>query len=197
VEDITPGGPADKVGIKNGDVIRKLDGQPVLDSGQLTAAVTTTNPGTQVTLDILRDGKPMTVKVTLGERPANVTASNAPGGKESGPSSGTLRGMSIQNLTPTVRDQLNLPSGTKGVVISDLDPNSPGAQSGLQTGDVIQSVNREPVNSVAEFNRLAGQAKGRTLLRVYRPGQGGAFVVVAPIDTGGGDNGGDQGDENQ
>jgi serine protease Do len=91
---------------------------------------------------------------------------------------------------------LGLPSATKGVVISDMDPNSPAAQSGLQPGDVIQSVNREPVNSVADFNRLAGQAKGRTLLRVYRPGQGGVFVVVTPSDTGG-DNGGGDEDNNQ
>ena len=74
VEDITPGGPADKAGVKNGDVIRKLNGKTVGDSGQLTAMVTDMNPGTPVTLDMLRDGNPMTVHVTLGERPANLSA---------------------------------------------------------------------------------------------------------------------------
>ena len=193
VEDVTPGGPAEKAGLKNGDVIRKLDGQQIADAGQLIAAITNINPGTQVTVDILRDGKPMTVKVTLGERPANLSASNAPGARGGGPSSGALRGMSVQNLTPSVRDQLGLPASSRGVVISELDPNSPAAQAGMQPGDVIESINRQPVNSVADFNRLAGQAKGRTLLRVNRQGQG-QFVVLSPGDTGGG---GDEGDDQQ
>ena len=76
-------------------------------------------------------------------------------------------------------------------MISEVDPNSPAAQAGLQQGDVIQSVNRHALNSVAEFNRLAAEAKGETLLRVNRGGQG-QFVVISP---GGGDQGGD--DESQ
>ena len=65
VEDVTPGGPAANAGLKNGDVIRKYNGQPVLDSGQLIAMVSETSPGTVATLDLLRDGKPLTLKVTL------------------------------------------------------------------------------------------------------------------------------------
>jgi serine protease Do len=193
VQDVSAGGPADKAGIKNGDVIRKLNGQTIEDAGQLTAAVTNTNPGTQVTLDILRDGKPMTVKVTLGERPANLAAAG-PGGR---PSTGALRGVSVQTLTPSIRDQLGLPHTAHGVVISDLDPNSPAAQAGLEPGDVIESINRQTVNSVADFNRLAGQATGRTLLRVTHQGQG-VFVVLTPDMGGGGDNGGgDNGGDDQ
>ena len=74
VEDVTPGGPAEKAGLKNGDVIRKLNGQPIGDAGQLTATMTNLSPGSVATLDILRDGQPMTIKVTLGERPANLSA---------------------------------------------------------------------------------------------------------------------------
>ena len=187
VQDVTPGGPADKAGLKPGDVVRKFNGQTVDDSGQLVAKVTDTNPGTTVTLDILRDGKPMTLKATLGERPANLAATAAP----NRPSEGTLRGVTVQNLTPALREQLGIPGGVSGVVISEVDPNSPAAQAGLQQGDVIQSVNRHALNSVAEFNRLAAEAKGETLLRVNRGGQG-QFVVISP---GGGDQGGD--DESQ
>ena len=187
VQDVTPGGPADKAGLKPGDVVRKFNGQTVDDSGQLVAMVTDTNPGTTVTLDILRDGKPMTLKATLGERPANLAATAAP----NRPSEGTLRGVTVQDLTPALRDRLGIPSSVSGVVISEVDPNSPAAQAGLQQGDVIQSINRHPVESVAAFNRLASQAKGETLLRVNRGGQG-QFVVISP---GGGDQGGD--DESQ
>ena len=91
----------------------------------------------------------------------------------------------MENLTPSIRDQLGLPSNVTGVVIAQLDPNSPAAQYGLQEGDVIESINRQPVRNVGDFNRLAAQAKGQTLLRINRQGNG-VFVVISP-DEGGGD----------
>jgi serine protease Do len=183
VNDVTPGGPADKAGIKNGDVVRKLDGRTVQGSGQLIAAVTNMNPGTEVALDILRDGKPMTIHLTLGERPANLSAT---AGASKAPSEGALRGITVQNLTPDVRDQLGLPPNVRGVVISELDPSSPAAQGGLQPGDIIEGINRHPVNSVTDFNRLAAEAKGQTLLRINRQGNG-LFVVITPGDSEGDD----------
>jgi serine protease Do len=181
VEDVTPGGPADKAGIKNGDVIRKLNGQAVGGSGQLTAMVTNLNPGAEVNLDIIRDGQSMTIHLTLGERPANLSATPAAG---KAPTEGALRGITVQALTPDVREQLSLPSNVRGVVISDLDPSSPAAQTGLQPGDVIEAINRHPVNSVADFNRLAAEAKGQTLLRINRQGNG-IYVVISPAEGGG------------
>lgn len=183
VQDVTAGGPADKAGLKNGDVIRKLNGQNVGDSGELTAMVTNFNPGTEVRLDIIRDGKPMTIQVTLGERPANlgVTA-----GRGTAPTEGTLRGITVQNLTPDLRDQLGVPSSTHGVVVTEVDPSAPAAQT-LQQGDVIEGINRHPVNSVSDFNRWAAEAKGQTLLRVIRQGNG-VYVVISPNDGGGDDN---------
>jgi serine protease Do len=180
VEDVSPGGPAEKAGIKNGDVIRKLNGQTVEDSGQLTAVITNLNPGTETTLEILRDGQPMTIKVTLGERPTNLSVRAGAGGVQEG----TLRGIAVQNLTPSVREQLGLPASVTGVVITRLDPNSPAAQQGLQPGDVIEGINRQPVRSAADFNRLAAQATGQTLLRINRQGTG-AFVVISPDNDGG------------
>ena len=188
VQDVTAGGPADKAGLKYGDIIRKLNGESIGDNAQLKAKVTEMNPGTQVTLDILRDGKPMTVRVTLGELPANLAAQGGPRGTSPGPTEGTLKGIEVQNLTPSMRDQLQLPENVKGVVISQIDPNSPAGQLGLQQGDVIESINRQPVNNAVEFNRLAAQAKGRTLLRVNRQGHG-QFVIINPSgDDGGGDD---------
>ena len=85
----------------------------------------------------------------------------------------------MQNLTPSLRQQLELAPGTHGVVITNLDPDSPAAQTGLQRGDVIESINRQPVNSTADFNRLAAGAKGDVLLRVNRQGNP-AYVVISP-----------------
>jgi serine protease Do len=186
VNDVTPDSPADKAGIKVGDVIRKLDGQKVEGSDELQASIANMNPGTTANLEVFRDGKPMNVKITLGERPTNLTAR----GSLRGPSEGTLGGIAVQNLTPDLRDQLGAPSGVRGVVITEVDPNSPAGQQGLQAGMIIQSVNRQPVNSVADFNRLAAGAKGEVLLRIYYQGTG-QFVVISP----GGERGGDNGDE--
>ena len=183
VQDVTPGGPADKAGIKDGDVIRKLNGQTVADQGQLTAMIANMNPGSVATLEILRDGHPMTINVTLGERPAGLPVV---AGAPSSVQQGTLRGISVQNLAPSIREQLGLPSNVTGVVITQLDPNSPAAQAGLQEGDVIESIGRQPVRTVGEFNRLASQAKGNTLLRINRQGNG-YFVNISPD---GGDDGG-------
>jgi serine protease Do len=160
-------------------VIRKLNGQTVEGSEQLTAMVTNVNPGTEVKLDILRDGQPMTIRLVLGERPANLGVTAGIG---KAPSEGALRGITVQNLTPDLRDQLGLPPNVRGVVISNLDPDSPAAQAGIQPGDVIESINRHPVNSVVDFNRWAAEAKGQTLLRINRQGNG-IFVVISPGDT--------------
>jgi serine protease Do len=182
VQGVTAGGPADKAGIKNGDVIRKVNGQTVESNSQLTAMVTNMNPGTQVSVDLIRDGQPMTVQVRLGERPSNLGVTAGAG---RAPAQGALRGIAVQNLTPEIREQLGLAPGTRGVVVTNVDPDSPAAQV-LEQGDVIDSINRHPVNSVGDFNRWAAEAKGQTLLRVNRQGFG-QFIVISPSGNEGGD----------
>ncbi|MEJ2007656.1 MAG: Do family serine endopeptidase [Acidobacteriota bacterium] len=178
VQNVESDGPAAKAGIENGDVIRTLNGKSVPDSGTLTSIVTETNPGATITLGILRNGKPMNIKVTLGERPTNISATQRPGTGQ-GPSGTALAGISVQNLTPNLRDQLGVPSSVRGVVVSGVDPNSMAAEAGIAQGDVIESINRQPVHNANDFNRLAGQTKGQVLLRVNRQGQG-MFVVISP-----------------
>ena len=176
VEDVTPGSPADKAGIKAGDVIRTFDGQSFGSKDRLISQVASRDPGTVVTLGVLHDGKLENVAVTLGTRPADLEAR---GGTGKAPTQGTLRGVSVQNLTPQLRDQLDLPADARGVVIASIDPSSPAAQGGLQAGDVIQEIDRHPVNNAADFERLAAGAKGEVLLRIVRQGSG-AFVVISP-----------------
>ncbi len=175
VNQVEPDGPADKAGLKQGDVIRTLNGQTVEGMARFRALVAGMNPGAQVNLGILRDGKSETIKVTLTEQPGDM---GSPDGG-AGVTEGTLRGITVQNLTPAIREHLGLAPSTRGVVISDLAPSTPAAQAGLQPGDVIQSVNRQPVDTVADFNRLAAQARDEILLRVNRQGSS-AFVVLSP-----------------
>ncbi len=173
VQDVSPGGPAAKAGLKPGDVIRKFNGQTVGDSAELLAMVASTNPGTPVRLEILRNGQPQTVNVTLEQRPSNLSYA---GGPSRSPNQGALRGVTVQNLTSDLRKQLGVPSETHGVVVTEADPGSPAAQY-LTQGDIIMSINRHDVNSVADFNKLAADAKGQILLRIMRQGQA-AFVVI-------------------
>lgn len=175
VQQVVPGSPGDKGGVKQGDVIRTYNGQSVDSADHFRSLVASTAPGAEVALAILRDGQPVTLKVTLGEQPASM----AGGGAGKAPSESTLRGISVQELTPAIRRQLGLSPSVRGVVISDLDPDCPAAQQGLQPGDVIESINRQPVSSVADFDRLAAQATGDVLLRVNRQGTS-AFVGISP-----------------
>jgi serine protease Do len=175
VQDVTRGAPADRAGIKPGDVIRKYDGRPVNESDELLAMVANTDPGTTVPIEILRNGEPLTLKITLEPRPTDLGYT---GGRRKVPSAGTLRGITVQNLTSSLRRQLEIPADVRGVVVTDIDLSSPAAQH-LEQGDVILSVNRHPVNSVAEFNNLAAEVKGPALLRIYHQGQA-LFVVISP-----------------
>ncbi len=176
VEDVTPGSPAARAGLKAGDVIRSLDGRPVASKDELTSAIASRDPGTVVHVGILRDGKSETVTVTLGSRPANLGLA---AGTAKIPAGSTLRGITVQSLTPPLREQLGLSADTTGVVISRIDPSSPAAQGGLQPGDVIQEVGKQRVRSVADFERAAASAKGEVLLRIIRDGSG-VFVVISP-----------------
>jgi serine protease Do len=175
VQDVTRGGPADKAGIKPGDVIRKFDGRPVSDSDQLVAMVASANPGSTVPAEILRNGELLTLKVTIDQRPSDLGFT---GGRRRAPSTGTLRGINVQNLTPALRRQLGLLPDVRGVVVAEVDPSSPAAQY-LEPGDVILSVNHKPMHSVIEFNTLAAEVKGQALLRIIHQGEA-LFVVISP-----------------
>ncbi len=176
VQDVAPGSPAEKAGLKQGDVIRSLDGKTVQSKDSLTFGIASLAPGSDVSVDILREGRHMTLRVRLEARPENLATTTAPGQPLQ---QGTLQGIAVQNLTPEIRRQLQLPSGTQGVVVAGVDPASPAGQEGLQEGDVIQAIDRQRVRSVADFDRLAANASGEVLLRVLRQGTG-LYIVISP-----------------
>jgi serine protease Do len=129
---------------------------------------------------VARNGQAMDLPVTLGtlnEETAdnNGGPSNVPGRGEKG----ALRGVSVQGLTADLRKEMQLPEGTAGVVITDLDDDSPAAAAGLHSGDVIVQVNRHPVTTVADFNSAVreGASRESTLLLV-KEGGGTRFIVV-------------------
>jgi serine protease Do len=167
VTNLRPDAPAAKAGLKDGDVILELDGKPVESANNLRLRISQTAPGSTVKLGISRDGKAQDVSVTLGELPPDAAAAEAPG--ESG--GGGLEGVNVQELTPDAAKELQLAPGTRGVVVTSVDPSSTAAAAGLSRGDVIQEVNHKPVHSITEYKQaLAAVGKGSVLLLVNEGG---------------------------
>ncbi|MBV8818090.1 MAG: PDZ domain-containing protein, partial [Acidobacteriaceae bacterium] len=150
---------------------------PVEERGALQVMIAGMAPGTTANLKVFRSGNYKDFSVTLSEFPKNLLAGagdqdqddqnplNGSGEK------GAMKGVSVQAITPDIRQQLQLPDNAKGVVVTDVDDDSAAAQHGLKPGDVIEQVNHKPVNSVSDFNSAVGQSNsGATLLLVRREG---------------------------
>jgi serine protease Do len=148
VAEVHPDTPASRGGLKQGDVITQLNGDKVVDANGLQIAVSEMTPGTALKLGIMRDGKPMTVDLTVGEYHAS--GQQAANEGENGGQKGKI-GVSVANLDDQARQQFNVPDQVKGVVVQDVKPGSPADDAGIQPGDVIEEVNRKPVTSASQF----------------------------------------------
>jgi serine protease Do len=179
IGDVTADSPGAKAGLQKGDVIVGLNSQPVATAEDLRLRVSQTAPGTTVKLEAIRDGQKKQFTATLMELPdTNERASGDRGGGAS-PTEPALDGLQVSTLTSDVAQQLNLPPGTRGVVVTSVDPNSKAADAGLQRGDVIQEVNRKPVNSVEQFRAaIRDTVNEPILLLVNHGGQTGYRVIT-------------------
>jgi serine protease Do len=176
VSDVTPAGAAAKAGLQKGDIIEELNGQPITGPNDLKLKIASLTPGTTAHLKVNHGGQKKDVTVTLGELPEK-TAQNAEA--ESGEQN-PMRGVQVDDLTSEVARELGLRRDTKGVVVTDVDPDSPAGDAGLLRGDVIQEVNRRSVNSVSDFQRAVRQAgKQPLVLSVNRQGDA-AYIVIQP-----------------
>jgi serine protease Do len=143
-------------------------------TGELRNAIADAGVGTEVSLDLYRDGKPMTLKVKLGE----LADTGGPGDNGPGSQPGMLEGLALEDLTPALRHRLDVPSNVKsGAVISGIDPNSPASTSGLVPGDVVIEVNRAQVADASSFKQAFAKSTSPVLLRVIRNGRS-LFLVV-------------------
>jgi serine protease Do len=181
IASVTPDSPASRAGLKEGDVVTAVNGHPVETGGDLQVVVSEVAPGTKINLDVIRNGNPEKVDVTVGEYHKNQeVAANATD------QSGHPRlGIAISDLTPDVRQQLNLPADVKGVAVAQVQPGSPAEDAGLSGGDVIQEINRKPITSADQFRSDVQQAPAGKdmLLRVWSNG-GSTFRVVHPSESG-------------
>jgi serine protease Do len=176
VTQVDPDSPGAKAGLEIGDVITEIDGQKVNDAGELQVLVGQKQPGTKITLTVLRNGKTMSVPVTLEA----LGSHSSEGNDASSSSEGKMHwGIGLGNLTPELRDQLQAPRDIHGAVIEQVQPGSSADNAGLQQGDIILEVNRHKVQSASDVkDALANVPKGQDALLLVWSNGGNSFRVL-------------------
>ena len=185
--------PAAKAGLKSGDILTKVSGKDVTADQTVSFLVANLQPGTNVPVEVLRDGKRMSINVTLGKRPSEAELQAQaqtfdPDAEEPmapGTSDGTIEqklGMQVMPMTAQIARSLGVPADTKGVVIAAIDANADAARKGLRRGDIILSANYQPVETVeallAQVNAATAEKREALLLRIQRRTTPPAFVAV-------------------
>jgi serine protease Do len=170
IEHVTDGSPAVRAGLRIYDVIVAVDGRPVKVQDELIAIIAGRKPGTTATLQIVRDGRTMNVPVKLAERPLRERAATDPGADDV-PQQSSRRdsalGLSVRVLDDDLLHHLDLPPGTRGVVVSRVDPMGPAFDADIQRGHVLLQINRHPVRSVEDYQRLIAAAHSGDVLTLY------------------------------
>lgn len=176
VGQVVSGSPADKAGLKAGDVILKLNGNTISDYNEFRNNIAGTEPGKTITLTVLRDGKQKEIKVKLGELNNSEFASSGSSKAES------LLHFSVHNLSQQMADKYGIQSDVKGVVVTKVERNSAAYQADLKEGDVIVAADRHRVHNVGDFEKaMEGVKKGDTVLfRVVRGNQ--MFFIAFEVD---------------
>ena len=180
VAQVNQDSPAEKAGIKVGDIITRYNGKLVEDTGHLRNMVAATAPGTRAELAVFRDGKERALKVTVGElaveKSGGEAEKEAPS-EESKPSSDL--GLTVEPFTADKAGQYHLDEKAKGVLVTGVDEGSPAAQAQLRPGDLITEVDRAPVTTVNEFHDAVSKAKNKdSILMLLKRGDASRFVIV-------------------
>ena len=179
VSSVQAGSPAERAGIRRGDVIVALNGAPVTDSNSLRNQVARTQPGTDVTLTISRDNREQQVKLTLGELPAERMRAATDSGGGDATDTGKL-GIRVELLTPALASRLNLQGNPQGLIVTDVDPVGPAAEAGIRQNDVIEEVNRQQVRSTADLQSAIQRTGTKPLLLLINRGGNSLFLTVRP-----------------
>ncbi|MBA3510716.1 MAG: Do family serine endopeptidase [Sphingomonas sp.] len=188
---VQPGAAAARAGIQPGDVVVRVNGQPVTPDQTASYLIANTQVGARIPIDIIRDGRQTRITATVGQRPTEEQLAALTGGGEgegtvvgggSVVAPSQVLGLSLQPLTPELARGARLPASARGVIVVAVDPSSDAAEEGLQRGDLVMSVNRQPVTSPAQVTAAVEAARraGRTsvLLLVKRGPGPEAFVAV-------------------
>jgi serine protease Do len=160
-------------------VLRELDGQKIVNGSALQVAVSQMQPGNTIRLGILRDGKPETLTVKVGEFHSGAQVAENGGADSS--HRGRL-GLTVAELTPQMRNQINVPDRIHGAVIESVRPGSPADDAGLAPGDVVMEVNRHKVEGADAFvSQVSSAPAGKDILLLVWSKGGASYRVVHPV----------------
>ncbi len=173
VSDVTENGPAEKAGLKRGDVIVEYDGKKTDEPGLFRNMVANTAPGEKHSLKILRDKDLLTLKVTIGELPPDIQQA------ENGTYVNALREVGVQDITADIAKRLGLPPRVKGVIVNDVGEDSP-AYGVLTQGDVVQEIDKKKIANVKDYQQIVSMIgrDNNILLLVYRRGSS-LFITLS------------------
>jgi serine protease Do len=168
IAQVEPGSPAAKGGLRSGDIVFQYNGKEIKSPGDLSIAVANTGVGERAKLNVMRDGKPLNVDISVGERPVDRAEADQSNEK----SEHSKLGVTVENVDPDTARQLKL-SSTSGVVVTDVQSGSPADEAGIQSGDVIREINHKAIKTAADLQAEMGNLKkGSTvLLNIIREGQ--------------------------
>jgi serine protease Do len=172
VADVTKDGPAEKAGIRSGDVIVAFNGKDVNDEHELPQIVASTKPGMKVDLKVIREGKALSIPVTISEMEAE------PARRAGGPDLTKGLGLSVQDITPEIAKHFDI-ENRKGVLVTAVESGSPADDAEFREGDIIRQVNRQAVANAAEFQKMMTKVKGeKTVLFLVERGDARIFIAV-------------------
>jgi len=181
VSEVTPDSPAARAGLKRGDVILNFNGTSVADSNAFRNAVARTQPGTQVTLTILRGGREQQLRVTLAELPVETSREGSEGGEPSTGANDTGRlGATVEPVTPETAARLELPRDARGLLVTRVNPEGSAADAGLRRGDLIQEVNQQPVTTPEQLRTALAGAGDRPVLLLVQRGGATSYIPLRP-----------------
>ncbi|MER8463867.1 DegQ family serine endoprotease [Mesorhizobium sp. M1396] len=188
VSRVNDGSPAARAGVEAGDVITSFAGQDVKDPKDLSRAVADVTPGARETLSIWRKGKAVDISVDIGRNTDDVkTASLDDGSGAPGVGQGSPAiGLGLMDITPDIREQMNLAHNQRGAVVASVNPDKAAAASGIQAGDIIVAVNQMPVKSARQVTQAIAQAgkSGRKSVLLLVERDGGQIYVAVPLANG-------------
>ena len=183
VTSVSNGSPAEKAGLKRGDVITAIDKQPVLDNNSLRNLVASKTPGSTVDVTASRNGRDQIFQVALTELPdRKQPESDDEDTSSTGVTGNQKYGLSLQPFTPGMAERNGLEANDEGLFVTRIDPNGSAAEAGIRQGDLIQEVNRQPVKTVAEFN-AAMQRSGAKPALVLVKRRGGVIYLTLKANS--------------
>jgi serine protease Do len=173
VADVVPDGPAEKDGLKRGDIVEKLNGKQIENANQLSRTVAAMKPDSAAKIDLIRDGKSVTVKVTIGTMPEEIAER-----KTGAPKTESAWGITVQNITSELAQKFGLDEKEAGVVVTEVASGTPAEEARLRPGDVIKEVNRQKIQNVRDWKQITDKMqKGEPLLLLIKR-SGNTFYVA-------------------